>query len=345
LTVNYETGVFSVSQCTWNDGAVPQIIPLRSNSLQGGNGNTTGEAPDKGRPGESTGLGAGSKAGIAIGVVGGVGIIGVIILFLRRKKHRRSISPTGTTPRATTISPDHTSTTNVVMKLETDTDIWSLSKDQEPVIPLHPLHHSRSELSGEIDAARELPAQDNREGNYFTDEQRMRSLRKAHGTPELDSAGFYELDGGPVPNQLSQVREEEFEGTTPTSIIQRSGFTAQQSDNDVSPIDSVRSPPQITLEPQNSWLDVSPNNIPTGSKSPHNETELSPGGVVSPISPFRRGSTVQNGMVATSRASRFNRRGSSRVGGPLSSNWSERSDRSSRSTRSEWSESDIYSAD
>jgi hypothetical protein len=334
LTVNYDSKKFSVSQCTWNDGAVPQIISIGSNSSTGsGNGgNSTGKAPT----GSSSGLGAGPTAGVAIGVIGGVGLIGaVIFFFLRRGKQRRPISPAGTEPRATTISPDHTSTTNVLMKTEPDTDTWVSSKFPDPLLPVHPLHRARSELSAFSDApgARELPAEDNREGTYSTDDRRMRSLRKAHGTPELDSAGFYELDGGPVPNHLSRVREEELEGSTPTSPLDLSGSTGQQSENGVSPINSVRTPPLYAHEQQNSWLDMSPRSPPNASLSRVDESAPTPGSVVSPITPFR-GNIPQ---------SRFNTRESPRVGGPVSSNWSERSDRSTRSTRSGWSDSDLYS--
>jgi hypothetical protein len=324
-----------VSQCAWNDGAVPLVIPLLSNSSSTGSeigGNATGKLPSE----TSSGLGAGSTAGVAVGVIGGVGLIGAAVFFLlRRRKQRRSISPTGTEPRATTISPDHTSTTNVVMKVETNTDTWDVSKYREPVLSPHSLHRARSELSAVSDApgARELPAEDNRDGRYSTDDQRMRSLRKAHRTPELDSADFYELDGGPVPDHLSRVTEKELEGSTPTSPFDLSSSTGQRSDNGVSPIDSIRTSPLNAHEQQNSWLDMSPRSLPSTTINRVNQSTSQPGGLVSPMAPFR-------GNIAQSR---FNTRESSRVGGPVSSNWSERSDRSTRSTRSDCSDSDLYS--
>ncbi|EPE36619.1 Acid protease [Glarea lozoyensis ATCC 20868] len=346
LTVNYDTKSFSVSQCTWNDGAVPQIVSLGSkSSLGSGNGgNATTGTPGEGSK-KSTGLDTGSKAGIAIGVIAGVAGIGAIVFFLlRRKKQKQPITPTGTTPRATTISPDHTSTTNVVIKNEPDTDMWSLSNKQDQVTPIHPLHHARSELSAISDTARELPAEDNREGDYSTEERRMRSLRKAHRTPELDSADFYELDGGPVSSLLSRVREERYASTTNSSPIERSPSTTQYSELGVSPIDSFGFPrPHHTPEQQNSWLDMSPHNTPNVRVVSQTENNPALAGLVSPMSPHRQGSNTQVGNSAASRGPQINRTGSSRVSGPLSSNLSETSARSTRSARSGWTDSDLYS--
>ena len=334
--------MFSVSQCTWNDGAAPQIIPILSKPSSGSGSQSTGNGSDVAAPvgdPKSTGLATGAKAGIAIGVVGFAGISGIIaFLFLRPNKQQSPTTPTHTTLSAESgPAPDTGNSSANVIKSETDTDLngWRLlaSHGQDPIALLK-LHHQRSELSGAIDV-RELPAEDYREGDYLTEDQRIQSEREAHRTPELaGSEWLHELDGGPVPEHLPQISEKHSPGPSPTSTLQHSGSSALQSENGMSPIDLFRSdvPQKSILSPQRSWLDIS--NTGNTAMASTKETGTTPRDVVSPISPLRRGSG--SGLSPL----RFKRGGE-----PFCSSRLDRSGRSNRSLRSEKSDRDLYSAD
>jgi hypothetical protein len=87
LTVDYEKGNFSVSQCTWVTGAEAQILPILSASYAVNSTNSTSPTTQT----TQTVARKSSIAPILGGVLGGVALLLVVValLWYRRRKHRQ----------------------------------------------------------------------------------------------------------------------------------------------------------------------------------------------------------------------------------------------------------------
>ncbi|KAF4633250.1 hypothetical protein G7Y89_g4868 [Cudoniella acicularis] len=188
LTVNYERGNFSVSQCTWQDGAAVQLTTIQSISSLS---STT----------KSKGIATGAIAGIVIAIIFIVAIAGAVFYFYRRrKKNNTVIELTNRVPAVAPSNPSKTDEENAV------TDFYAAEnaeKKDEPGLPKYIPPAERSELSA-APLVHQLPEHDNREGDYATEARRMMSVRKAASTAELDGSGFlHELEADyPEPGEL-----------------------------------------------------------------------------------------------------------------------------------------------
>jgi hypothetical protein len=89
LTVDYERGNFSVSQCTWQDGAAPQIESILSSSYEAGS--LPSPSPTAKSTTNSKKIAPGAIAGIVIGALVVVGaVLGLIYyFFVYRRKHSK----------------------------------------------------------------------------------------------------------------------------------------------------------------------------------------------------------------------------------------------------------------
>lgn len=84
LTVDYEKGNFSVSQCTWVTGAKAQILPIHSASYALNNTNSAS-------PTTQTAARKSSVAPILGGVLSGVALllVAITLIWYRRRKHQQ----------------------------------------------------------------------------------------------------------------------------------------------------------------------------------------------------------------------------------------------------------------
>ncbi|KAI0483276.1 acid protease [Xylariaceae sp. FL0804] len=105
LTVDYETGTFNVSACTWVEGAAENIVTIPSSTDDSSCYSSPGGCPssssggDSGSSGSGSGskssssskLGGGAIAGIVIGSLAGVALLaGLVFLLVRRQRKKRS---------------------------------------------------------------------------------------------------------------------------------------------------------------------------------------------------------------------------------------------------------------
>lgn len=306
MTVNYERGNFSVSQCTFDDGSTPQVTTIQSLTSAG-----SGES--------SKGIGPGPIVGIVISIIALIALIGAsIFLYLRRRKQRDLIEPRDVIPSSTpepshtVLSPNLSARTpepeQPITNTKTDNDInvWMTSTEMESepvIIPMHKLQRQRSELSNASQIRPELPAGDNREVTYFEEDQRIRSSRKADRTAELDGSGIlYELDAGPQETGRGPVQ-----GLSPIEPPHASP-AARNLESQISPVTNAED--ETPVQPT-SWLDMSERIAGT------RRTGSPP---VSPLRPEDRGreSSSPTSAPGSRGGSRFGMRASLGVSSPLS---------------------------
>ncbi|CAG8952318.1 hypothetical protein HYFRA_00001063, partial [Hymenoscyphus fraxineus] len=309
LTVNYERGNFSVSQCTFDDGSASQITTIPS---------ITSDGTEK----KSNGIGAGPLVGIVIAIISFIILIGTsVFLYLRRKKRRDVIEPrdvialplpepsyTLYSPSLSIRSPEPQS---INPKTENDSNVWTFSSEMESdpiIIPMKRIHRQRSELSDTSQIRPELPAADNREETLFEEDREIQSSRTADITAELDGSGaLYELDADP--NDPTPKASPELRPTEPVHLPSTAGGLHNQVNPDTNAEDHT--PVQPT-----SWLDMSERIAES------RRTGSSP---VSPLRPEEGGRDPSTSALSNRGGSRFRMHGSFGVSSPLSSNTSNES--------------------
>jgi hypothetical protein len=229
LTVDYDRGNFSVSQCVWNDGATPQINTILSPSYL--TNSTSGSNPSSLPPSsKSKQVSVGTIAGAAIAGVAGVALAGgAAWYFLRRRK--------APVPQPVT---DNIALTNVgldVNKGHGDA-VWNPHSSPfladkklytEDMVPRSLHHHQDSrelETGGEI---HQLPTDDNREGDYMSLASHIESERRAANTAQIDGRSIvYELHGSePTPSEMDdewsrRPRSSRLPSRTWTTVSSRS---------------------------------------------------------------------------------------------------------------------------
>ena len=94
LSVDYERGVFNVSQCSWVEGSVSTIVPIMSTSASDEAPSASPTTDTASRPSQSSstsdatshGLSGGAIAGIVIGIVVALAVVAVGVWALLRKR-------------------------------------------------------------------------------------------------------------------------------------------------------------------------------------------------------------------------------------------------------------------
>jgi hypothetical protein len=133
LTADYERGNFSVSQCTWVEGAASNIVTILSKTAASGITTSTPSATSNSAA--STGVSGGTIAGIAIGVIAAVVII-LALWFLQRRRKQKSVTcviekaPAVIDPKADDYF-DNTSPDTLAAELPTKTDDGTILTDTE----------------------------------------------------------------------------------------------------------------------------------------------------------------------------------------------------------------------
>lgn len=204
LTVDYEKGNFSVSQCLWNDGAVSNIAAVISSAdATNSSLSITGEEKSS-----STSVSPGVIAGIVVGVVAIIAIVLLAFFIFRRRKRPTSKTPTDIVALA------------ALDKVKADEDKMSI----DPGSPLPgykktdlagSLYRSSSFVDGELGTSGEIhqlpEAHHTNEDDYSTTARRMESERRANGTVELGGrAMMYEVMGDlPTPVEMDDHNSRE----------------------------------------------------------------------------------------------------------------------------------------
>ncbi|KAH6670102.1 aspartic peptidase domain-containing protein [Halenospora varia] len=271
LTVNYERGNFSVSQCVWDDGAAAQLTTIHP--LSGSSGATK----------MSNGIGAGAIAGIIIAVLVILATaLGLAFFYLRRQRTRNAVielidrDDTSPTVSSTPIAP---------VKRDEEVganEYYAPDSKEESELPVY-IAPELSELSGAPEI-HQLPEHDNREGDYATEARRMMSVRKASNTAELPGSGFlHELEASypetpelESPNRSANVSPVIQPATVARSESSTSRRGPQRSEtlrsDIVSPIDSpilphLQAHGTREMSPLRSWLNGALTRERSGSQS------------------------------------------------------------------------------
>lgn len=193
-----------MSQCLWED--VPsQITAILSPSYD----NSSTSIPS---PSTASGI---SSTHVDTGVIAGAVVAGVVVLaaasilayYLRRRRSQRV-----STTAIEDIALARFNEQGEDKKSFRGASGFPFDAVSKP--DLAPSIHSQYRPNGELGTQGEiyqLPAHDNREGNYFTEAMQMASERRAGGMPEIANTGvMYELAGSdPAPVELDDARSRE----------------------------------------------------------------------------------------------------------------------------------------
>ncbi|TVY17027.1 hypothetical protein LARI1_G006003 [Lachnellula arida] len=306
LTVDYERGNFSVSQCLWNDGAASQVVTISAPSNGTGSG---GSGSEHGPPAvKKQGVSTGAIVGIVVAVLVLLAVGGALLwIFLQRRKRSPppvelsavptpTIAfdhPTGQTP----YEEPHGPFSGRESALESFPPDKKPEWEQIPPMPHQDLHHQRSELATTTEIF-QLADRDNREGTYNAEAERINSTRRATDTSELPASEvLFELEADPVAQAgrsrdilsspaptFSSRHTETTLSPTPTGLPVSPQSAAGARGQSRSPARSVQSEPM-------SWLAISPTSSPRHgfrtprAESPDPENQLLPrGGSPSPRS-------------------------------------------------------------
>ena len=196
LTVDYERGNFTVSQCVWQDGAAEQITTILSPTYANISSNSMTSSTSRSKP-----LGGGVIAGAVIGGIAVVVIAGGIGYYISRRRNR----PTSKSPT------EDIGLTNLEPGENKDAKYGSVHDPNSPYPPFKKLdstgsvHRSadgENQPQGELGTQGEifqLPTQRDQE-DYFTAVNRIASERRAERTPQIDGRSVvYELQGSEPP--------------------------------------------------------------------------------------------------------------------------------------------------
>ncbi|KXS94498.1 hypothetical protein AC578_4504 [Pseudocercospora eumusae] len=90
ISVDWESAVFNVSQVAWTENAEKQLVPITPRSQ--GTGAASGASGDDDK---SSGLMPGAIAGIAVGAVAVIALLGILLMFYFRKKKLAALQRIG----------------------------------------------------------------------------------------------------------------------------------------------------------------------------------------------------------------------------------------------------------
>ena len=279
MTVDYERGNFSISQCSWTDGATPQISSIISPDYPA---NATSIPP--GTPEES-----GSKK-LSTGIIAAIAIITVLLVaglaalaFFCIRRRKRPVSEVPTEDLNLTHGDVSTDSKSILssIALSSIASPAPIYKKFSDTVPSHMHEHylprvelptpaeenvNRVELPTIADMSVELPASahedihqlpdhDNRDGDYFT---ATRAIRVAQ-TPEIGGEPLPRTPGSPGIRGSRRGIVFELQGSDNRAVEMddeesRSGLTPGPSPM-VTPNDPARASPRIPspMSPLSPW--------------------------------------------------------------------------------------------
>jgi hypothetical protein len=190
LTVDYERGNFSVSQCVWQDGAPERISAILSPAYINSSSTTT-SSNSASKP-----VGAGIIAAVVIAAIVVLALAAGLGYFVSRRRQRDR--PTSTAPT------EDIGLTNLD-KDNNDIKTESLPDDPNSLYPPYKKLdypsgvHREEQPDGELGTQGEIyqmPTTEYGERDYFTALNRIESERRAAITPQIDGRSMvYELHG------------------------------------------------------------------------------------------------------------------------------------------------------
>ncbi len=195
MTVDYERGNFSVSQCVWQDGAPEQISAILSPTYADESKSSTP-----------------ALKGIRVGLIAGVTIAGIAALVLatglgyylsQRRERPTSKSPTEDI-QLTHVDNKESKADDTQEDLNSPLPSY---KKLDSSSSVHREQHTDGELGtqGEI---YQMPTTEHGEGDYFDAAIKLASERRAANTPQIDGRLVaYELHGSePIPIEMDDER-------------------------------------------------------------------------------------------------------------------------------------------
>lgn len=193
MTVDYERGNFSVSQCLWQDGAPERISAILSPIYANSSPNYDTSSTSASKP-----IGAGIIAAAVIAGIVGLALAGGVGYFISRRRQRKR--PTSTSPTEdiglTNLDKDNKDTKSISMFDDPNSPYPPYKKPHSPNgEPVHREQYPDGELGtqGEI---HQMPTTEHGEGDYFSAVNRIESERRAATTPQIDGKSMaYELAG------------------------------------------------------------------------------------------------------------------------------------------------------
>lgn len=209
VTVDYERGNFSVSQCLWNDGAAVQLTSIISPTYKAttltNTTTTSGSSNTK-----STPVGAAPVAG---GVVGGLLVIALLALgvfFWRRSKRTQVSETTGDIALAnvTKFDEDKNASSSLYPNSPFSTHKNPYEGSDAPSLHSAYQHQPDSELSG------------GNEIHQLPDPSHLQDEDYAAAASRMKAAGTNEIDGTPVMYEMHTPLNERFEmmGDLPSPV-------------------------------------------------------------------------------------------------------------------------------
>lgn len=228
LTVDYERGNFSISQCLWNDGAPSEIAAIISSSYTTNFSSTA----SPGKKSSSTSVSPAVVAGVVVGVIAIIAVCVLGVLVVRRKKRPISTTPTENLGLST------------LNKVKADEDKMSVYPPDSPLPgykkddPASSIYRSSSFVDSELGTMGEIhqlpEAHHMNEEDYLAAARRMESQRRAGQTTELGGrAMMYEVMGDlPTPAEMDDQGSREGLLLSPSRAASGNGSRPTSSRSD-----------------------------------------------------------------------------------------------------------------
>jgi hypothetical protein len=253
LTVDYERGNFSVSQCTWVDGAASVIVPILSKSAAAV---TTGvaSASSTAISTPSSGISGGAIAGVVIAIVAVLALLaGALFWWLRRRRLQAAQAAAPTAEEETSLQP-----MTVVAAGAQDLD-----HDKSDARTLEQLSQTHAELPPEsqiyqLNADGKLWDSHELSGSSITPEIEGRNVEPVYEM--MGSEVIHEAPSEPVsrvPSPMSRSETPLSGGLSPSSTGPSPlSMSATLVKSGASPLSTVATPVSRTVSPFESKNDV-----------------------------------------------------------------------------------------
>ncbi|KAM3073700.1 hypothetical protein ACMFMG_004417 [Clarireedia jacksonii] len=282
LTVDYERKNFSVSQCTWNDGAASELSTIISPSLISNSSSATSGTGSHVSSNHNKPISVGLICGLVALIVVAIAIIGFIIFYLRRRKLAASTNEVALRgmSRDDSVKSEPYATASRSLGVSDGRLVEAPVPDVPRVDPVELHSHDREVKPAGFYMALQSPSElytpisTNHNEDYETAARMIESQRRAQRTPELPgSPAMYELPGDCIAAELDD--ESSRRALSSISLVSR-----QSSSQDMT------SHLLAHTTPRGRSPSLSPLLSPTSSVPPHRSSNSSTSHLQGRISPF-----------------------------------------------------------